>query len=127
MNETDAPKRVLIADDDPIVCELLSVVLNDEPSVQLVGTAKDAEEAIRLAAAVPADVAILDWQMPGGGGAHAAKGVKAEQPDIRIIAFTAKDPTQASYDMMSAGAVGFLSKDSSPEQIIDAIRSVTRW
>jgi DNA-binding NarL/FixJ family response regulator len=127
MNEEVSPTRVLIADDDPDARVLLTEILEDEPSVQLVGTAKDAEEAVELAAALSADVAILDWRMPGGGGAYAAKQMKDGQPGIRIVALTAMDTTQASYDMMSAGADGFLGKDSSPQQIIDAIRSVTRW
>ncbi len=127
MNEAGAPKRVLIADDDPDSRALLSEILNDEPSVQLVGTANDAEEAAKLAAVVSADVAIVDWRMPAGGGAYAVKRIKEEQPETRVIALTGMDPTQASYDMMSAGADGFLGKDSSPQQIIDSIRSVTRW
>ena len=127
MSEESAPKRVLIADDDADARALLTEILNDEPSVQLVGAANDAEEAVKLAAVVSADVAIVDWRMPGGGGAYAAKGIKDHQPDTRVIALTGLDPTHASYEMMMAGADGFLGKDSSPEEIIDAIRSVTRW
>ncbi len=127
MNEDGAPKRVLIADDDPDARALLTEIIEDHPSVELVASAKDAHEAIKLAAEASPDVAILDWRMPEGGGARAAKEITEKQPKIRVIALTGMDPMQPSYEMVYAGAHGFLGKGSSREQIIDALRSVTRW
>lgn len=127
MGMDERPRRVLIADDDDDTRTLISEMLADEPSLDLVGAAKDADEAIELAAKVEPDVAVLDWLMPGGGGGKAARAIKAEQPSVAIIALTGMDASQASYDMMSAGALGFLEKGCSAAQLIDAIRSVTRF
>ena len=127
MDEEGAPKRVLIADDDPDARALLTEILDDDPSVDLVGTAKDAEEAIQLAAKVRPDVAILDWHLPEGGGARAARVITEERPEIRVIALTGIDPMQASHEMVYAGAHAFLGKNATADQIVEGIRRVTRW
>ena len=127
MESAEPPKRVLIADDDEDTRMLLAEILNEEPSVELVGAAKDADEAIELAKMVNPDVAILDWRMPGGGGGRAASAIKDNHPSVAIIGLTGMDAFEASYDMMSAGAVAFLEKGCEPAQLIDAIRSATRW
>ena len=127
MEQGDRPTRVLIADDDEDTRALLLEVLGEAPAVEVVGAAKDAEEAIRLAEVLPLDVAILDWVMPGGGGSKAAKVIKDKKPDIAIIGLTGMDPMHASYDMMSAGASAFIEKGCPPEELIEAIRSATRW
>jgi len=122
-----AATRVLIADDDEDTRILLAEILADEPGVELAGAASDGSEAISLAGQLQPDVVILDWLMPGRGGAYAARAIKDAQPSVAIIALTGMDPTQASYDMMSAGAIGFLQKGCSSGELIDTIRSVTRW
>jgi DNA-binding NarL/FixJ family response regulator len=121
------PIRVLIADDDADTRLLLAEVLRGDPALSLVGEAKDAEEAVKLAGEVEADVMILDWVMPGGGGGHAVRLIKAEHPEIAIIALTGMDPTQASYDMMTGGAEAFVAKDAPTERIVEAIHSAARW
>lgn len=127
MEDPKPPTRVLIADDDDDTRTMLAEILAEEPSVKLVGTAKDADQAIELAKVVKPHVAILDWLMPGGGGGRAASEIKDEHPSVAIIGLTGMDPSQASYAMMTAGAVAFLEKGCEPEQLIDAIRSATRW
>ena len=127
MPGAEEPLKVLIADDDEDTRVLLADVLNEEPSVDLVGTAKDAEEAIQMAEELAPDVVVLDWMMPGGGGSKAASEIHQRQPSIRIVALTGMDPLHASYDMMSAGAVGFLEKGCSAKQLIDGIHSASRY
>lgn len=119
--------RVLIADDDEDTRILLSEALKDDGTVDLVGAARDALEAIQMAVELEPDVVVLDWLMPGGGGSKAAMEIKQRVPSARIIALTGLDPTQASYDMMQAGAVGFLSKGCTTSELIEGIRSVSRW
>ena len=119
--------RVLIADDDESTRLLLTESLADEPTVELVGAAKDADEAIAMAAELEPEVVILDWVMPGGGGARAAVGIKEKLPEVAVIALTGMDTAEASYEMMSAGAVAFLSKDAAADELIEAIRGATRW
>ena len=119
--------RILIADDDEDTRLLLSEALSEEPSVELVGAAGDTAEAVKMAQELQPDVAILDWAMPGGGGAKAAGDIKAQQPSIAVIALTGMDPTAASYDMLKAGAVAFLSKGCTIDELMSAVRSATRW
>lgn len=125
--ETSEAKRVLIADDDEGTRILLTEALGEHDAVEIVGAAKDAEEAVEMAEELEPDVAILDWSMPGGGGSRAAQDIKNRCPHVVIIALTGMDPMEASYDMMSAGAVGFLQKGCSTEELLDTIRSATRW
>ena len=123
----EATLRVLIADDDESTRVLLADILDDEPSVELVGSAKDAQEAIDLAEELEPDVVLLDWLMPNGGGSKAASEIHQRLPTSRIVALTGFDPLQASHDMMSAGAVGFLQKGCSAEELVAGIRSACRW
>jgi DNA-binding NarL/FixJ family response regulator len=127
MNEAKSPIKVLIADDDEDTRVWLSAILEDEETVEIVGAASDTDSAVKMATELSADVAILDWAMPGGGGGKAATQIKAENPATEIVAFTGMDPSAASYDMMSAGAVAFLQKRCDASELIDAIHSAVRW
>ena len=73
------------------------------------------------------DVVILDWMMPGGGGAKAAAEISATLPDTRIVGITAGDAAVASYEMGTHGAVAFLQKGFGAAELVEAIRSATRW
>ena len=119
--------RILIADDEEDTRLLLGEALSEEPSVELVGAAGDTPGAVKMAQELQPDVVILDWAMPGGGGAKAAGDIKAQQPSVAVIALTGMDATSASYDMLKAGAVAFLAKGCSMEELMSAIRSATRW
>lgn len=119
--------RVMIADDDPDIRELLQTVIEREPNLELAGAANDGEEAVKVAAEVQPDVAILDWAMPGGGGDRAAASLTANDPDLRVIGISAMGAHEASYVMQTAGAVAFLSKPFTKDQLVEAIQSAARW
>ena len=125
--EAERQARIVIADDDESTRILLTEALSEQPSVELVASAKDADEAIELVGEFQPDVAILDWSMPAGGGDRAAKEITDRFPQVAIIALTGMDGVEASYSMMSAGAVGLLQKGCSTEELIDAIHSAKRW
>ena len=125
MEGRDGPIRVLIADDEEDKRVLLQAVIEAEEGMTVVAAAEDADGAVRMSQALGPDVAVLDWMMPGGGGS-AAKRITDSCDDVRIIAFTAGDPIQASYDMLGSGAIGMLPKSSSNDEIIAGIRSVLR-
>jgi diguanylate cyclase (GGDEF)-like protein len=123
----EAPVRLLIADDDPGTRLLLSALVGREAGLELVGEAEDATQAIELAARRRPDVVVLDFDMPGGGGVRAAIDIRETLPGVRIIALSADDSPSAQLDMSRAGAVGYLVKGASDDEIVRTIRSAFRW
>ena len=119
--------RLVVADDDPVSRLMLGAILKREPGFELVGEAEDAGQAVELALRRRPDVVLLDVDMPGGGGARAAVQIREELPEVRIVAISADDSQSSQYDMMRAGAVGFVIKGSSDDEILRVIRSSTRW
>jgi DNA-binding NarL/FixJ family response regulator len=127
MNEGEDLIRVVIADDDADIRALLAAIVEREPSMELAGTAADTDEAVRVTTEAEPNVVILDWMMPGGGGSKAAADISAQLPSTRIVGITAGDATMASYDMGTHGAVAFLQKGFSSDELIETIRSAMRW
>ena len=104
---------------------MLGAILKREPGFELVGEAEDATSAVELALRRRPDVVLLDVDMPGGGGARAAVQIRESMPDVRIVAISADDSQGSQYDMMRAGAVGFITKGSSDDEILRVIRSLS--
>jgi signal transduction histidine kinase len=118
--------RVLIAEDEPTVREALGELIDGETALRLVGSAGDAEEAIRLAREHRPDVALLDVKMPAGGGPRAAREIRAQCPDTRVVALSAYEDRATVLEMLRAGASGYLVKGTPAVEIVDAIRRSTR-
>ena len=116
--------RVLIADDDGALRSALAGLLADDPGLEVVATAGDAEEAIALAARHDPDVAILDVRMPHGGGIKAASQIRVRSPRTRILALSADADRATVMRMVEAGASGYLVKESPAEEILHGIRTV---
>jgi CheY-like chemotaxis protein len=119
--------RLLVADDDPVTRMTIGAIATREAGFELVGEAEDAAAAVELALRRRPDVVLLDVNMPGGGGAHAAVQIREALPGVRIVAISADDSHMNQYDMMRAGAVGFITKGTSDEEILRVIRSSARW
>jgi DNA-binding NarL/FixJ family response regulator len=115
---------VLIAEDDPVVRQVLVDLMSDDDRLDCAGAAGDAAEAIDMARREQPDVAVLDVKMPGGGGPRAARDIRAVSPSTRIIAFSAFDDRAAKAEMASAGAETYLVKGVSIRALLDAIREV---
>lgn len=115
--------RVIIAEDEPGVRRALAELITGEASLELVGTAGHAHQAVELAQAQHPDVALIDVKMPGGGGQRAARDIRTSSPQTRVLALSAYNDRISVLDMLRAGAVGYLVKGSSPRQIVDAIRA----
>jgi DNA-binding NarL/FixJ family response regulator len=113
--------RVLLADDELSVREALEDLVQFTPSLELVGSAGDAEEAVELAARVQPDVALVDMRMPQGGGPGAAAGIGERSPGTRVIAFSAYDDPASLVEMLEAGASGYLVKGTTNAQIVAAL------
>jgi two-component system chemotaxis response regulator CheY len=119
--------RLLVADDDPVSRLMLGAILKREPGIEVVAEAEDATQAVELAMRRRPHVVLLDVDMPGGGGVRAAVQIREALPEVRIVAISADDSQGTQYDMMRAGAVGFVIKGSSDDEILRVIRSSTRW
>jgi len=125
--ETGAPIRIMVADDDEVIKLLLATIAEHEPSLELVGTAADAAEAVEVAVMRRPQVVLLDFDMPRGGGTQAATGILRELPDTRIVALSANESQLAMLDMARAGAVGYIVKGAPPAEIVDTIQSSARY
>jgi DNA-binding NarL/FixJ family response regulator len=125
--EGERELSVLIADDDEVARETMKAILAGEDGIELVGVAADADEATSLARDHEPDVAVLDLDMPGGGGYAVALAIKDSGLRTRIVALTAIDTPDAQLDILRAGALGFVVKGSPRDEIVEAIRSAARW
>lgn len=115
---------VLIADDHPLLREGLVRILAMEPGIKVVGEAGNGPEAVAKVAELQPDVVLIDISMPGGGGLAATRVISEEYPDVGIIILTIHDDEQYLYELVRAGAKGYLVKDSEPQRVVDAIREV---
>lgn len=116
--------RILIADDHAIVREGLQTLINAKPGMELVGQASDGVEAAQLAAALQPDVILLDMAMPRKDGLEAIRDIKQDNPNARILVLTSFDDDERVFSAIKAGALGYLLKDSSPQQLLQAIHDV---
>ena len=121
VTESHVRIRVLIAEDDEGVREILASVVSSEPAFVLAGAAADADQAIEAAARELPDVALVDVRMPGGG-AHATREIKLRSPHTSVIAFSAHDDELTKREMDAAGAEGYIVKGSPVTTIIASIQ-----
>lgn len=118
--------RVLIVDDHPIVRDGLRGLIATESGMALVGEAADGAEAVRLARSLRPDVILLDLVMPGMDGLTACKEIKAHDPGARVLILTSFAQDDQIFMAIKSGAMGYLLKDSSPPELLKAIRDVHR-
>ena len=118
--------RVLVADDHPVVRHGLCTMLEIEDDIVVVGRAADGEEAVAQALDTRPDIILMDVQMPNVDGIEAMRRIRAEDPDARVIVLTTYRDEDYIFPSLRAGARGYLLKDSSREELADAIRAVHR-
>ncbi len=118
--------KVLVADDHRVVREGLMAILKSKENIEVVGEAQDGQEAIEKARTLEPDVILMDVSMPRMGGVEATRQIKREFPHIGIIALTMYDEQQYIFDLVRAGATGYLLKDTESSQIVEAIRAIYR-
>jgi DNA-binding NarL/FixJ family response regulator len=121
---TEPVIRVLIADDQPLVRRGLSLILSPDPSFEVVGEAEDGAQAVALARQSRPDVVVMDVRMPVLDGIGATRELAAAVPGCRVLALSTFDLDEYVVGALRAGACGFLPKDSSPEELAAAIRTV---
>jgi len=124
---TDAQRiRLLIADDHAIVREGLRALVEDRPDMELVAEAVDGAEAVKQALALNPDVILMDLMMPRMDGLAAIQAIKKHGLAARILVLTSFAEDDKVFAAIKAGAMGYLLKDASPQDLLQAIRSVYR-
>lgn len=116
--------RVLIVDDDPLVRSALSHFVSRDPEVDVIGEAETGLEAIEFLEKDRPDVVMMDVQMPEMNGIEATRAIAGRWPDVRILAVTTLDGSDTVLPMLSAGASGYLLKDSSAESILAGVHDI---
>ena len=116
--------RVLLVDDHSIMREGLQSMLAGSEELEVVGQARDGEEAVRAAAELSPDVVVMDVMMPNKDGVEACREIMDAAPDIRVVMLTASTEEDAVIEAVAAGATGYLQKVSGMDRLLDTIRQV---
>jgi two-component system, NarL family, response regulator LiaR len=123
---TQTPIRVLIVDDHAIVRKGTRALLATERDIEVVGEADNGADAVALAQTLHPSVILMDLVMPRMDGIEATRQITSRQPEVRILVLTSFAADDKVFPAIKAGALGYLLKDSSPEELVQAIRQVHR-
>ena len=116
--------RVLIADDHAVVRKGLSQIIAETMDLEVLGEAGDGHAVLEFVRAQQCDVVVLDLNMPGPSGLDILKQLKAEFPDLAVLVLSMHAEDQYAVRVLRAGASGYLSKESAPDELVKAIRRV---
>jgi len=117
---------VVLADDQRVVREGLAMVLGLMPDVEVLGSASDGEEAIALVERLAPQVVLMDLRMPRVDGVDATRRISQHHPDTKVVVLTTYADDHTVIQALRAGALGFLTKDATSQQIRDALRAAVR-
>jgi DNA-binding NarL/FixJ family response regulator len=126
MSASEAPLRLLIVDDQPLIRRGLSMMLATEPGIEIVGQAGDGAEAIEQALLHLPDIVVMDLQMPRVSGVVATREITARLPATRVVVLTTYDDDDLVFEAIRAGAQAYLLKDASEAEVLETIRAVHR-
>src|SRR5512136_145470 len=118
--------RVLITDDHAVVRAGLRMLLSADPEMDIVGEAGDGAEAMRMARDLAPDVVLMDISMPDISGIEATRRIKERCPEVAVLALTMHEDDQYFFEMLGAGASGYVPKRAAPNDLISAIHAVQR-
>lgn len=124
MSVTTRQIRVLIADDHAVFRRGIRAILDQAPDIEVVGEAADAAAAEAAAQALTPDVILMDVRMPDDSGIEAARRIRAQRPDAAILMLTASEDESDLFEAIKAGAMGYLLKEVSVDEVGDAVRAV---
>jgi NarL family two-component system response regulator LiaR len=116
--------RLLICDDHAVVRAGLRALIESKPDMELVGEAADGIEAVEKARELRPDVILMDLVMPRKGGVEAIGDIVRESPEARILVLTSFSEDDQAFPAIRAGAMGYIIKDSLPEELLGAIRDI---
>ncbi len=118
--------KVLIADDHTIVRSGVRLLLDAEPDIQVVGEALDGAEAVELVESLQPNVVLMDITMPGMDGMEATRHIKEEWPEVNVLVLTMHRRDEYFFEMLKAGASGYVLKGAETNELIHAVRIVGR-
>ncbi len=121
-----SPLRLLLVDDHPVVRDGLAAIAETQDDMEVVGEAGDGEQAVELALALKPDVVLMDLRLPKISGVEAIRRIRSHLPRTHVLILTTYDSDEAILEGLQAGAEGYLLKGSSRQELLSAIRSVSR-
>ena len=114
--------RVLICDDQMIVCEGLHVILDSDPEIEVVGIANDGAQAVEMIPQVKPNLVLMDLKMPVMNGVQATRIIRERFPEVHVLVLTTYDADEWVFDAIRSGAAGYLLKDTPREGLIGAVK-----
>ena len=118
--------KVVVVDDHAVVREGLKRIISENPGMAVTGEAGDGNEALRVIQSEPCDVVLLDITMPDKSGLDVLKQLHAESPRLPVLVLSMHSEDQYAVRVLRAGAAGYLTKESAPAKLVQAIRKVVR-
>ena len=118
-----APLRVVIADDDERYAELIADLLHGRPELEVIGIAKDGEEAVQLACWQDADIVLMDVDMPRIDGIVATRLVREARPRMCVLMLSGAEPDRIE-EARTAGAIGYVNKLNAPADLVPALLAI---
>jgi two-component system response regulator NreC len=119
-----APIRILLVDDHAVVRAGLRMLLGADAELQIVGEAENGAQALRLTDELAPDIVLMDISMPDMNGIEATRRIKASHPNVAVLALTMHEDDQYFFEMLGAGASGYVPKRAAPNDLISAIHAV---
>jgi DNA-binding NarL/FixJ family response regulator len=118
------PARVVVADDQTVVREGIVMLLGLLPGIEVVGSAGDGDEAVKLVAELSPDVVLMDLRMPRCDGVEATRRIRSDHPETQVVILTTYADDESLFPALRAGARGYLTKDAGGDEIVRAVESV---
>jgi len=118
--------RILLVDDHALVREGLRAVLARQATMQVVGEAADGREALKVIERISPDIIVMDISMPGLNGIEVTRQILKMHPNIKVLALSMHDDQEYVYDILQAGASGYVLKNRASSELVNAIEAVSR-
>jgi DNA-binding NarL/FixJ family response regulator len=114
--------RVLVCDDQAVVCDGLEMILDSDPEIEVVGVAYDGAEALEKISRAHPDVVLMDLKMPGMNGIQATRHIHQDYPDVRVLVLTTFGDDEWVFDAIRSGAAGYLLKGTPRQELVRAVK-----